>query len=374
MPLKNELAPKTWVEISRSAILYNLKKLRGVVQKDVKIACVVKANAYGHGLNEVVGILGRSKNFYFFCVDNVEEALILREQKIYKPILVLGYTPVENLRVAIDNGISFTIYDLHHLRSILKIESNKKAKVHLKIETGMNRQGILPKDVSKFINIITKHADKIFLEGVSTHFATAGDNKNQTIFNIQMEKFSKAISIIKNAGIDTKLLLKHCAATAAIFRDFKSHFNMVRCGIGLYGLWDSEYLKPVLTWKSLVAQVKDIEKGEIVSYSATWRAKRKTSIAIVPIGYSDGYDRGFSNCGEVLIRGVSARILGRVCMNMIIVDVTKVDRIKEGDEVIIIGKDRTKVLSATDLANKIGTINYEIVSRINPVIKRVVIK
>ena len=373
---------KTWLEILKTALLHNLAVFKRIVGKKTKIAAVVKANAYGHGLTETITVLKNKADV--FAVDNVEEALTVRKIESKKPIIVLGYVVRPNIKILIEHNISFVVYSPDVLKYIISLKLPQRAKVHIKIETGLNRQGVEGKDLLKILTFLKKHKDKIFLEGIYTHFANVEDTLDPTFAENQLKRFNESLAIVKSKGFNPPLI--HTAASAATLIFKKSHFSMVRAGIGLYGLWPSRETKialsgkkirvlfePVLTWKSTVAQVKIIGKGESVGYGRTWFAPRKSKIAIIPFGYSDGFDRKLSNSGKVIIRKSFAPVIGRVAMNMIMVDVSEIKKIKEGDEVIIIGKSGKLSITADEIAEKIGTINYEVISRINPLLPRIIV-
>lgn len=382
MPYQNKNQSKTWVEISKVALLKNLRIFRKVVGRNVKIAAVVKANAYGHGLEGVSKIL--AGRIDFFAVDSLEEALKIRNLGIAKPVLVLGYIQEKAIKDALKNDISFVVYDKNILKVIASLKSPKKAKVHLKVETGLNRQGVDISNLGQFIKIIKKNKGYIELEGVYTHFANIEDTVDPSFAYRQLNNFKKALVLIKKSGIRPRYI--HSAASAATLLYKDTHFNMVRIGISLYGLWPSKETKialglkgrkislvPALSWKSLVAQVKRIKAGESVGYGRTWIAPRDSLIAIIPVGYSEGYDRGFSNNGRVLINGQYATVVGRVAMNMMMADVTDVKNIKRENLVTLLGSEKDKSITADELAERIGTINYEIIARINPLLERVIV-
>ncbi|MFC1625564.1 alanine racemase [Patescibacteria group bacterium] len=314
----------------------------------------------------------------------MDEALQIKEIDSELKVLVLGYTTLENIKKAVDIDISLVVYNTETLKKIVSLEANKPTKVHLKIETGLNRQGVRKRQLIKLIQFIKKHKDKIHLEGVSTHFADIEDTLDSTFAMKQLEEFKKSISFIKNKGFKPALI--HCAASAGMLLYSKSHFSMVRTGISLYGLWPSAEtrismlvrnkkisLRPVGVWKSVVAQIKSIDVGESVSYGRTWFAARKSKIAIVPVGYSDGFDRKLSNIGRVIINGAYADVVGRVAMNMIMVDVTDIKGVSLEDEVVLLGKFKGLEVSANEWAKKLATINYEVVSRISTSLPRIII-
>lgn len=379
MLYKNKIVTKSWIEISRKNLIFNLNQIKKIVDNK-KIACVVKANAYGHGLEEIVSILKKEKNI-IFAVDSLKEALTARKIEKQKEILILGYLPLNQLEITVKNEFSFIVYNLESLQEILSLKTNKKAKIYLKIETGLNRQGIKEENLEKFLNLIKKNKDKIVFEGVSTHFANIEDTINPDFAMKQLNNFEKVIQKIEKEGID--IPFKHCAASAAIILYPQTHFNLIRLGISLYGLWPSKevfslsqrkiVLKPVLTWKTIVAQIKEIKKGETVGYGRTWQAFKKVKIAIIPIGYFDGYDRKLSNVGRVLIKGKFCKVIGRIAMNMFMVDVTNLKNICLEDEVVLIGRMGNNEITAEELAEKTGTINYEIIARINPGLPKIII-
>lgn len=373
---------KAWLEISKNALLHNFGVLQRIAGKNVQVAPVVKANAYGHGLREVVSILKNKTGI--FAVDNINEAFSIRKISKKSRIIILGYLAKENLKYAIENDFSFVIYRIDVLKRIVSLKLTKKALIHLKVETGLNRQGVDGKEMAKILNFINKHADKIFLEGAYTHFANVEDTLDPSYALSQLRRFNESLKIIKAHGFTPPLI--HAAASAATFLLKDSHFGMVRAGIGLYGLWPSRetkiasvsgkmkiLLKPVLSWKSIIAQVKIVNKGESVGYGRTWVAPRRSKIAIVPVGYSDGFDRKLSSSGKVIVQGSFAHVVGRVAMNMIMIDVSDIKKTRVDDEVVIIGKKGKLTASLEDLAEKIGTINYEVVSRINPLLPRIIV-
>jgi alanine racemase len=376
-----KILPKTWVEISKSALLSNLRLFRKVAGPKVKIAAIVKANAYGHGLLEVVSVLKNQVDV--FAVDKIEDALYIREKDKKATILVMGFVRKQNIKFLIDNNISFVAYRLDILKHISDLNLSKKAKIHIKVETGLNRQGVSGDELTKLLDFVKRHQSKIVLEGTYMHFANVEDTTDPTFGLKQLKAFNEALELVKDKGFSPVLI--HSAASAAALLHKKSHFSMIRTGIGLYGLWPSpetkmtilrsnknNVLKPALSWKSTIAQIKTIKKGESVSYGRTWKAKKTSKIAIIPLGYSDGLDRGLSNNGRVIVGSAFAPIIGRVAMNMIVVDVTNIMNVSPDAEVIIIGEKGKLKISTEDIAEKIGTINYEVIARISPLLPRII--
>lgn len=371
----------TTVEISRKNLIHNLRQFRKRIKPGTKIMAVVKANAYGHGIKEAANVFSRN-GADWLGVNSEEEGVLLREEGIKLPIFVLGYIPQEKIEEAIKNDLSFVVY---HREIIKKANQeakrlNKKAKIHLKVETGTNRQGVDSQKTLALAKLCQSQAC-VLLEGVCTHYANIEDTLDPDYALEQMKIFKKALQLIKAAKI--KIPFKHSACSAATILFDETHFNLIRPGIGLYGLWPSREtkisargkgikfnLKPALTWKTKVAQVKEVKKGETVGYGRTFRTSRKTKIAVLPVGYYDGYDRKLSGQGRVLVRGRFAPVLGRVCMNMIMVDITDIAGVKPEDEVVLLGKQGRNEITTEEIAQKVGTINYEITTRINPFLPR----
>jgi alanine racemase len=377
---------KTWVEISRKALSYNLEQFRKLVGNGVKIMGVVKANAYGHCLVEVAAAIADKVDW--FGVDSLAEALKLREIGVKKPILILGYTELADLREAVKNNISLTVYNRETIERLGKIQvknPNFNPKVHIKVETGTSRQGVSKKEILDFVKFI-KTFSSIEIQGLSTHYANIEDTTDSSFAMEQLSVFSRVAAILKKEKEGVADPLRHTACSAATILFPETHFDMVRLGISMYGLWSSKEtkavaknknidfnLKPALAWKTIVAQIKEVKSGTSIGYGLTERVSRDSKIAILPVGYYDGYDRKLSSVGNVLICGKRCKVLGRVCMNMIIVDVTDVEKIEFEDEVVLLGRQGREEITADDLAGKIGTINYEVVTRINPLIKRIAV-
>ncbi len=369
--------PKTWIEISESALRHNAQVFLDLASK-AKVMAVVKSNAYGHGLIESARILSKS-GIHWFGVDHIDEALALRGAGIRKPILVLGYTPKHRLNDAIKNTISVVAYNIDTIKALG--QGRGKVKIHLPIETGLTRDGIDLTNLLDFLKQVGKYPN-IEIEGVFSHFANIEDTKSRAYADHQLNEYQKAIEILKEHKIYPKY--KHTASSAASILYSDTHFNLLRVGIAMYGLWPSEdtrhrkaslKLLPVLSWKTIVAQVKNVTKGTPISYGLTERMPKAGRIAVLPIGYADGFDRvGMSRRGSVLICGKRCKVMGRVCMNMSMVDVTGLNKIDTESEVTLIGSQGKATVTAEDMADLVGTINYEIVARLNPEIPRIVVK
>lgn len=373
----------TWLEISKSALLRNIQTLRALIAQKTTLAPCIKANAYGHGLIETAKIIQKATDW--FSINSLDEAVRLREAGIKNPLCIVGYVPRTNLKEAVQLGCRLVVYNRETIQALAKITEKRghKAYVHLKIETGTNRQGISPGAVLEFARHIGQFPNLI-IEGISTHFANIEDTKNHTYAEQQLKEFQKTIEQLEKAGI--KIPLRHAANSAALLLFPHTHFTMVRPGISTYGLWPSPetkkeaqkkhgnklMLQPALTWKTRIAQMKEIPKGSLVGYGCTYRTLRRTRLAILPVGYYDGYDRSFSNQSSVLIQGRRAPVRGRICMNILMIDVTKIPEARLEDEVVLLGKQEKEKVSAEELAEYAGTINYEITTRINERIPRII--
>lgn len=365
----------SWLEISKKNILHNLRELRKL-SKGAEIIPVVKSNAYGHGLLEVARILACDKAVKRLAVFAPEEAAALRRAGIHKKVLILGPLGNENFLRELNN-VEMAVVSPEDFQR-LDIISRRLKKVfflHLKIETGMNRLGLSVRDVK----IILARAGKnpyLKITGLFSHFADVSGKGGIAFSLLQIKRFGKAEEAMRAGGM--RNFLRHIAASPGILGGAGINFDAVRPGIALYGLWPDKqsrfknkiHLKPVLSWKTKVAQVKEVKASEAIGYGRAERVKKKTKIAVLPVGYWDGYDRRLSHIGEVLIGGKRRKILGRVCMNLTMVDVGGAKNVKTGDEVALIGKQGKEEITADELAQKIGTINYEVTTRINPLIER----
>lgn len=370
---------RTWAEIDISALIHNFNIIKEKCSNS-KIMAVVKADAYGHSVKDIAPVLDR-EGASGFAVSNIDEALQLRECGIEKPILILGYTPVQLAKTLYKHKITQTVYCSDYAKGLSEnaIKDNVVVDVHIKLDTGMGRLGFdIRQDnmagLCEVLNVFNLGGLKV--AGTFTHFPVAdsvlADDKNFT--EMQLNRFIAATQKIKAAGFNPGLI--HCSNSAGVTLDSNFHIDLCRPGIILYGLLPSEdvkmpsALKPVMTLKSVVSMVKHINPGEQISYGRTFTAKKEMKIATITAGYADGYPRSLSNIGEVLISGKRAPILGRICMDQFMADITDIENVREGDEVVLFGDG----LSIEELAEKCGTINYEIICGISPRVPRVIIK
>ena len=374
--MSRDIKLRTWVEIDTKAIAKNIARLKSFIAPKTKFLAVVKSNAYGHG---IIAYAKESKKsgVDFFGVDSIEEALELRGAGIRESILVLGFVFPEQFKVAAEKNISITISSLESLRTLFFLKSKKPLKIHIKVDTGLHRQGFLGSDIEKVFRELKKTGDRIIIEGLYTHFAAMETPKYIDYSRMQIRELQKWKNVFSMVGIHP---IVHSSATSGIFFSREFHFDMVRAGISLYGLWPSNEIKevapktkllPVLSWKSIVTEVKKVKAGERVGYDLTEKLNRDSILAVVPLGYFHGIPRSLSSKGEFLVRGKRAKIIGRVSMDMVVVDITDIKNVRQGDEVVVIGKQGGEEISAEEFAEKAGTINYEIVTRINTVIPRI---
>ncbi len=365
---------RTWIEIDKKAIAHNYRVFRKLISKKTKMLSVVKSSAYGHSIVDFAREQERLGTD-FLGVDSVTEALALRREGIKKPILVLGYTLPEMMKEAAQKNISLAISNFESLATAIK--TGVKIKVHIKVDTGMNRHGFFEADIKNVLDDL-KYNKNIIVEGLFTHFSSAKDATHRTYTESQIKKFKVWQNAFYDAGYRP---ICHAAATSGLLLFKEAHFDMIRVGIGLYGIWPSDEaqeflknkitLKPVLSWKTIVAEVKKIPKGSRVGYEGTHTVKKDTLMAVLPIGYWHGFPRVLSNLGYVLIQGKKAKIIGRACMDIIMVDVTDIKKVKVGEEVTIIGKSQNKEIKADNISKLIDGSTYELLTRINPLIKRI---
>ncbi|MCP5108924.1 MAG: alanine racemase [bacterium] len=376
---------KTHIEISRDNLIHNLNLFKTLSNK--KLMFVVKANAYGHGLKEIISITRELSIIDYYAVDSVAEALTVKQLDDKKKIILLGWADEDELGTLILNGIEAVAPSPDFLKKAdaLAAKLGVNARLHLKVETGTARLGMVPAAVIDiFDNDPYKNVDIV---GIYSHFANIEDTTDHSYAQRQLGIFNGLL-----AKIDTGNLLKHfsCSASALLFP--KTYFDIVRVGISAYGYWPSKQtyisyieqnrngrqagkieLKPVLSWHARCAQVKTLETGDPIGYGLTYRTFNRTRMMVVPVGYYDGYDRKLSNMATVIVKGVKAPVRGRVCMDMFMAEVTHINDIEAGDRVTLLGRVGDEVIDADDLAEVAGSINYEILARINPLIPRIVV-
>jgi alanine racemase len=365
-----------WVEIDKSDFLFNLKKIKEYLKKDTKVLAVIKSNAYGHGGIELAKEAVKA-GIYGIGVSSIEEGISFRKAGIKAKILVFGSGyPLEYLSVAAFWDLIPTISSLQglHALSALAQKYNKKLEFHLKVDTGMGRVGVVAGDNAKIMLQKIAAITDIKMSGMYTHFSVADTNLSYT--QNQLDKFNETIKYAKKLGLK---FISHAANTAALLSSKKTHLDMVRPGIGLYGLSPFEHvqqkfkLKPVLSWKTKIIYLKKVSSGFCVSYGRTYVTNKSSVIATVPVGYADGYGRVLSNKADVLVRGKRCPVAGRITMDMMMIDVTDVKGVSIGDEVVLIGTQGKETIKAEELAKLQNTINYEITCSISPRVPRIIV-
>lgn len=364
--------------VNLEAIRHNLNEVRKKLKADTKLMAVIKADAYGHGAVALAKAIGNSGNgIDFYGVAIIEEAIELREAGIDKPILILGYTPKEQYDLVVAYDVAQTIfqYEMAEALSLEAKRQNKSAKIHIKIDTGMTRIGYT--DTIDSIEEIKRIAalENIEIEGIFSHFARA-DEEDRSCTELQLKRFNAFLERLEKEEIH--IPIKHIANSAGIIEFSEAYYNMVRCGIVTYGIYPSSevnqkeiHLIPAMEMKTHVAFVKDVEPGVGVSYGAIYVTDKKTRVATIPVGYADGYSRNLSNTGKVIIHGKYAPIIGRICMDQFMVDVSDIENVKQGDTVTLLGRDGDAYISAEELAQWSHSFAYELVCTVGKRIPRV---
>lgn len=373
----------TWCEISAAALRWNLAEFRRLVGPACRLAPVVKANAYGHGLVPTARVFAEG-GADVLCTNDLWEAGVLREAGLTLPLHVVGRVPPEQARDVAALGVSLVAYDRDVLAAMDRAgaAAGRTIDVHLKIETGTNRQGVGLEDARR-LAAFARDLGHVRVSGLSTHFADIEDTTDHTYAREQLARFLAVADALRKDGF--ALDACNVGNSAATILWPEAHLDWVRVGIAAYGMWPSKEtfvaaalghrqvtLRPALTWKTRVAQVKDVPAGEYISYGRTFRTTSLSRIAVLPVGYYDGYDRGLSNA-YVLIRGMRAQVRGRVCMNMVMVDVSDIPGVGPGDEAVLLGAQGTDTVTADQFASWCGTINYEVTTRIAESVPRVVV-
>ncbi|HLJ36347.1 MAG TPA: alanine racemase, partial [Ktedonobacteraceae bacterium] len=367
----------TWVEIDLSAIANNTRLLKTLVGPRVQLLASLKADAYGHGAVKVARTVLHN-GATMIGVATTSEATPLREAGIHAPMLVFGYVPLWQMREAVRLDLTITLYSLESAQALARaaLALDRTVNVHIKVDTGMGRLGIRAEDVNAVIELVeaVRALPNLYLEGIFTHFAMA-DSLDQIQTRLQLARFQAILQVLDERGLRPPLV--HAANSAATLSLPETHFDMVRPGIALFGLDPSsdvrlpEGFRPALSFKTQVAQVKLVPEGECISYGCIYTTARPTLIATLPVGYADGFRRAPYTWESVLIHGQEAPIVGRVCMDQCMVDVSHIPQTRAGDEVVLIGRQGDATLSAEQVARRLGTINYEVVSAILARVPRV---
>ena len=376
------------IEINKEAVRNNLIFLKEQFGENVKISSVVKGNAYGHGKDPFVPI-AEEFGINHFSVFSASEALTVKKiiTKNSK-VMIMGLIDNEELEWAIKNDVEFFVFEMDRLNAALKVSKKlkKTAKIHIEIETGMNRTGFTKPQLKEVLDVLHKNPGNFSLEGLCTHYAGAESIANYVRIQKQIRKFQRTYKWLKENGISPKL--RHTACSAAAISYPQTRMDMVRIGILQYGFWpsketlidflsDKKYkidpLQRVISWKTKIMNIKDVNTGEFIGYGTTYLALKKMKIAVVPIGYSHGFSRSLSNQGRVLIHGHRVSVIGIVNMNLLTVDVTNIPNVKKGDEVVIIGTQGDLTISVSSFSELSDQVNYELLTRLPMHIPRKVV-
>jgi len=379
------MVKRTWAEISLNAIEHNYNVIRNKVADDTKVCCVIKADGYGHGaveLSQIYEKLGAD----FFAVSNIDEGIEIRKSGSKLPIVILGYTPISEAENLAEYDISQAVFSLEYAKELSEkcVEEDCICKMHIKVDSGMSRIGFMcqefPRDEYSIEEICEACClPNLEVEGLFTHFCVSDeDAEGREFTNKQYENFIHVRDSLKKRGVDISVV--HCSNSGAIEDYPETCCDMVRAGIILYGLAPSSKLAdrldlvPAMTLKTVVAFVKEVQKGATISYGRTFTADRKMKIATVPIGYADGFIRQNAKDGYMMVTGKKAKIVGRICMDQTMLDVTDIEDVKTGDEVVVFGTGENGEPTADSLAENTGTINYETVCLVGKRVPRIYIK
>lgn len=376
------------IELSEEAVERNIGFLRQEFGSDVLISSVVKSNAYGHGMKSFVPIAERAGIDHFSVFSACEAKELLNIKKEGTRIMIMGWMADDDIEWAVDQEVEFFVFEPDRLKKIVALarKCSKPAKIHLEMETGMNRTGMHNRDLRKAVEIITGHPSRFLLKGLCTHLAGAESIANHVRIQKQISRYVRLCKGLAEKGLVPEY--HHVASSAAAMAYPSARFNLVRIGILQYGYWPSaetfiqfiskrkgisDPLRRVISWKSQVMTIKDVKRGEFISYGTVYLAQENKKIAIVPVGYSHGYSRSLSNQGRVLINGQRIAVIGMVNMNMLIADVTKIDDVKKGDEVVMIGEQGDLTISVASFSEFSNQLNYELLTRLPGNIPRVVV-
>lgn len=366
--------------VSLDAIAHNFEEMRKQIAGETKMIAVIKADGYGHGASAIAQMIHDHEYIWGFATATAEEALALRQEGVTKPILILGLVFEEHFSELIARDIRLTVCDLEMAKKLNR-EAGRQGKnvhIHLALDTGMNRIGYADTEAS-VKEILQIHAlSNVTIEGMFTHFARA-DEYDRSPAMVQLERYLSFAELLQEAGVE--IPIRHCSNSAGIIRIPEANLNVVRAGITIYGIYPSNEverdiikLQPAMELKSHISYVKELGEGEAISYGGTYVTEKQTKVATIPVGYADGYPRQLSNKGWVLIHGKRAHILGRVCMDQFMVDVTEIPDVKAGDEVTLIGRDGNEFISIEEMGDLSGRFSYEFACEISKRVPRVYIR
>ncbi len=377
------------IEISKSAYKNNIKYLRKIIGKETRLSSVIKGNAYGHGIDHIISLAEEAgiDHFSVFSANEALDALKLKSE--LSGLMIMGLLDYEEIAWAIQNRVEFFVFDPGRLEKAINIAKsiNKKARIHIEVETGFNRTGFEYRYMPKLINFLKKNREHYTFEGLCTHFAGAESISNFVRVKNQIKMFHKFNRYFKRHNLFP--LRRHTASSAATLTYSQTIMEMVRVGIAQYGFWpspethmyrfrknpsESNFLRRIISWKSRVMVVKEVEPGEFIGYGTSYLANKKIKIAVIPVGYANGFSRAFSNTGRVLIRGRRVPVIGTVTMNTMTVNVSDLPNVEKGDEVVIIGKQRRLSISVSSFCEMSEQLNYQVLARLPANIPRYIVK
>ena len=369
----------SYIELSKSALNNNIKYLKSLTNKNTRYSMVIKANAYGHGIEDLLPMIEEC-GVDHFSVFSVAEAMRAHQVKQKKcDIMIIGWIDDDYIEWAIKNEVSFCVFTLERLRATCEVakKMSKPAKIHIELETGMHRTGFYKEELKDVVQLIRDHKSCFDVKGVCTHFAGAEEMINQKRIKQQINRFNDSCNWLQQQGIEPQY--KHSACSAALFNFPETAMDLVRIGISSYGFWPNtetkmlnlnesetskDPLQRVLSWKSVVMSTKYVAENEYVSYGKSFLTNHPTVIATVPVGYGYGFSRTLSNNGYVLINGMRVRVIGAVNMNMMVVDVTDLEDVKVGDEVVLIGNQGDQTITVSSFSDMNNSMNYELLTRL----------
>ena len=378
----------SYIEISKSAYRHNIKYLKKIIGKNVRFTSVIKGNAYGHGVENIIPLAEEAK-INHFAVFSASEALdAFRVAKSSSDIMIMGYIDDSQLEWAIENGIEFYVFDTERLEKAISLSKRigKPARIHVEVETGFNRTGFDFEKLPAVVKQIKSSFEQVAVEGICTHYAGAESISNHYRVVNQISNYRKFIRYFARHGI--KPNYRHTAGSAATLTYPQTIMDMVRVGIAQYGYWPTQEtyiyqfkrnrangsdLKRVITWKSKIMTIKEVEPGDFVGYGTSYMANKRIKVAIIPVGYANGFSRSLSNTGRVLIRGKRVPVIGTVTMNTMSVNVSDIPNVQAGDEVVIIGKQKRLSISVASFSEMSDQLNYQLLTRLPGNIPRVVV-
>lgn len=382
----NKPSHLNWIELSQDALNKNILSLSKLAGNSTLTVCV-KANAYGHGLSEIVAMLSERPEVDGLTVHSLEEAAQSRQAGWKRGLMLLGPFDTSQAEEIFHLDVEPTIFDKEQLEQLgqLSDKLNSNLKTHLKLETGTNRQGIRSNELSAFASIYQKYERLARPYGASMHFANIEDTTDHSYAQQQLGEFNEMLKKMENLGIAPTV--RHTASSAALILLESTHFDLVRPGISVYGYWpsketylsyrhsggDNDIFRPVLSWKTRITQLKVVPADSFIGYGCSYRTGSEAKLAVIPIGYYDGFGRNLSNLAYVLVKGKRAPVRGRVCMNLTMIDISDIPGVKVGDEVTIIGQSGSEVLTAKQLASWGESISYEVLARLSAATPRLAV-